>query len=165
MLDIGESQYAVRRPEIDESSMVSKLFCKIIESSFPMFNSEMLKAYKANWGVEDIGKRIQHRNDLLMVVWEQDKPIGIVSGGKPEGGVGTIIWLLVAEEYRNASIGVELFKHAISHYRELGCHKLKLTVPSERAKRFYERNGMVIEGFHPNHWWNCDFWSLAFAIT
>ncbi len=86
---------------------------------------------------------------------------GLVSGTAPEGGVATIIWLTVDPEFQNNKIGSQLLTRAKQYYQELGAHKLKLTVQDKRAASFYEREGLIVECMHQNHWWNLDFWAMA----
>lgn len=153
-----------RRPGFFEAGTVQLFFQTILDTSFPMISLEGLQAYKKSWTEQSLKTRIQLNADLLFLAWDGSMPIGLVSGPSPEGGVGTIIWMLVSENYRNKKIGKHLLLHACQFYQHLGCHKLKLTAPSERAKEFYLKQGMILEGFHPNHWWKTDFWSLSKII-
>lgn len=89
---------------------------------------------------------------------------GALIGAEPEGGVGNIIWLVVASECRKMGIGRILFEKACEVYSSLGCHKVKLTAPTEEAARFYEKVGMKCEGKHEDHWWHMDFWTFGKAI-
>ena len=86
---------------------------------------------------------------------------GVLVGAGVEGGVGTIIWLVVSPVCRGKGIGKALFERACDEYRSLGAHKVKLTVPTQEAVKFYENMGMEVEGYHPAHWWGLDFWSLG----
>ena len=61
-------------------------------------------------------------------------------------------------------VGKALFAEAVKAYREKGAHKIKLTVPQEETVRFYEKQGMELEGVHRNHWWNHDFWAMGINI-
>ena len=90
--------------------------------------------------------------------------VGVLVGARPEGGVGTIVWLVTSPAFRNRGIGAEMFRRACGWYREMGCHKLKLMAPVKKAVQFYEKQGMRIEGYHPRHWWDMDFWSLGKKI-
>ncbi len=87
--------------------------------------------------------------------------VGIGIGTPPQGGVGTILWLIVRPEYRNLKIGTQLFNVLCNEYKALGCHKVKLTATNQTAVDFYKSKGMIVEGFHPSHWWKMNFWSLA----
>jgi len=153
-----------RVPVIDECVMTQKLFFQILDTSFPMLPIEAMNNYKKSWEIKKIEERITNNSDLLLLAWNDNQPAGLVSGTHPEGGVGTIIWLLVDEKYRGKNIGKELLKQALQYYRDHGCHKLKLTAPSKQAKDFYLAQGMKLEGFHENHWYKTDFWALGIEI-
>jgi ribosomal protein S18 acetylase RimI-like enzyme len=98
-------------------------------------------------------------------VQKNDKIIGVLIGTKEEGGVGTVIWLIVEPHHHGNGIGRALFNAACSHYRDNGCHKIKLTAPNLEAVNFYKKMGMTIEGIHPNHWWAMQFWSMGKNLT
>ncbi len=95
---------------------------------------------------------------------EQDKLEGVVLGTPVEGGVGTIIWLLVNNHKQKKGVGSILFREACRIYKEKGAHKVKLTVPDELTIDFYVKQGMKLEGVHKNHWWNCDFWAMGIQL-
>lgn len=143
-----------------QAETVRNLLIKISTESFD-FPGEALQSYWQAWTVETIGRCAQNARQVLLAVWDGTEPVGLLLGTPPEGGVATIIWMLVAGKYRSQGIGGRMFKEACTRYKAIDCHKVKLTVPTEAAKKFYEKQGMVVEGFHPNHWWGKDFWSMG----
>lgn len=164
ILSTSTKQLEYRRPELKEASLVQHLFEIILDNSFPMFSNQAKLSYKKTWTEEKIKQRIDHQADLLLLAWDQQKPVGLVSGTIPEAGVGTIIWLLIDENYRRRKLGQILLQQACGYYRHLNCHKLKLTAPSDQAKDFYVKQGMSVEGFHPQHWWQADYWALGMIL-
>lgn len=161
----NQDNISYRRPEVGEAGVIQGFFDNMLATNFPTIPPQGLHAYKKSWTKQNILKRIRSNTDLLFLAWHKDKPIGLLSGSSPEGGVGTVIWMMVEEEHRNKKIGKRLLSYASQFYQGHGCHKIKLTAPSERAKDFYLKQGMVIEGVHPSHWWKIDFWSLAKIIS
>lgn len=108
---------------------------------------------------------LKHKDSWVYIYLQDDEDIkGVILGSPIEGGVGTIIWLLVDEKYRNNQIGKQLLENAEETYRKNGAHKIKLTVPNLKAKNFYLKNGWIQEGEHPNHWWKINFWSMAKSL-
>ena len=97
---------------------------------------------------------IEENNDIKGVMW----------GTMPEGGVSTIVWLLVAESSQKKGYGKLLFDEAISRYKATNTHKIKLTVPNKNTLEFYKKLGMNEEGFHQDHWWNMDVFSMAMKL-
>lgn len=100
-----------------------------------------------------------------LLAHETEEFIGTAIGAAPEGGVGSIIWLIVKQTHQGKGVGRELFTEMCTAFRTTGCHKIKLTAPSITALHFYEKMGMTVEGFHPNHWWGMDFWVLGKNLT
>lgn len=89
---------------------------------------------------------------------------GVLLCTRPEGGVATIIWLIVSPRHRGLGHGAALFHKACTWAKGCGGHKIKLTASSRKAVRFYEHLGMTVEGFHRSHWWKLDFWSLGMQV-
>ena len=64
------------------------------------------------------------------------KHVGVIISSGLEGGVSTIIWLLVDPRHRGLGIGLELINFFIGLQKDLGAHKIKLTVASKEAMNF-----------------------------
>src|ERR1700674_3308892 len=150
-----------RRPSADEAETLCSLIRQILITSFPGFPREAVKDYLKPWTPADVVSRLEGGHDILIAAFAGDEVVGLVSGTPPEGGVGTIIWLLVDGAWSGRKAGRPLNESACHAYRDLGAHKMKLTAPSEEAKRFYESCGMRVEGYHPKHWFKMDFFSLG----
>ncbi|QNL20592.1 GNAT family N-acetyltransferase [Hyphobacterium sp. CCMP332] len=101
---------------------------------------------------------------VFLLALDENKPSGVILGTPVEGGVGTIIWVLVDNTNQKKGIGTALFHEACKLYKEKKAHKVKLTVPNRRTVEFYEKVGMVLEGEHKNHWWGNDFWSMGLQL-
>jgi GNAT superfamily N-acetyltransferase len=153
-----------RRPNLNEAGDVCTVIQRILTSSFPMFPQEAIEDYLEPWTADRVISRLEHGHDVLIAAYVKDEITGLVSGTAPEAGVGTIIWLLVDARWRGHKVGRALYEAGCHAYRGLGAHKMKLTAPSERAKRFYESCGMRVEGFHPNHWYRLEFFSLGTGL-
>jgi GNAT superfamily N-acetyltransferase len=152
------------KPTNAHVEQVEQLFIKTLTGHFPMYTADALSAYRKAWTREKILQKINDQTDFLLCAWDGDNPVGLISGPSPEGGVATIVWLLVDTDYQGKKIGSQLLAQASQYYKSIGCHKLKLTAPSEKARDFYLREGMVQEGFFPSHWWKADFWALGMPL-
>jgi ribosomal protein S18 acetylase RimI-like enzyme len=123
---------------------------------------EATESYKRSWELDFIKKNL---NNYLFLTSKIDGEIaGLILGTPPEGGVGTIIWVLVDPIRQGSGIGKKLLKKAYQYYKSKGAHKIKLTVPDKITLEFYKKQGMILEGFHPNHWHKADFWSMGKRI-
>ena len=131
----------------------------LIESTIKL-PIEAKDSYKQQWSTEklitQIGKWL-----FLIATDENNNTIGVILGTPIEGGVGTIIWVLVDNTSQQKRVGSQLFEIAKEWYKNKGAHKIKLTVPDRETVEFYTKQGMVLEGEHLNHWWNADFWSMG----
>jgi ribosomal protein S18 acetylase RimI-like enzyme len=120
-------------------------------------------SFKKQWNSESIN--VQIGNWLFLIAADEtDNIIGLILGTPTEGGVGTIIWLLVENKIQQKGIGRKLFEKAKVWYKSKGAHKIKLTVPDKSTVGFYLKQGMTLEGEHPNHWWNHNFWSMGLIL-
>jgi len=158
------NSFLIKSPTVEQVPAISSFFSETLIHSFSEFSLPARKAYEAAFTEEALTHRIHQGQGLLLTAWQQDTLCGLVSGTEGEGGVATIIWLFVKPEYQQQGVGIALFKAACLAYKNKQCHKIKLTAHTLRAKDFYCKLGMGEEGFHPNHWWGLDFWSLGLSL-
>jgi len=144
---------------------IQNFFLEELDQTFPEFSPLAKQAYAAQWGEKQLQSRVHLGRDLLAIVRLENSIKGIVSGTSPEGGVGTIVWLLVAQNARGLGIGKKLLNYAKQYYVSQGCHKIKLTSPSQSANNFYKKQGMILEGYHPHHWYHTDFWAFGQLLS
>lgn len=128
------------------------------------FPEEAMRHYRGSLTGGEFTRRVQDPRQVLLAARRQGQMVGVVAGSAPEGGVATIVWLLVTAGARGSGLGTRLFLEACARYRAMGCHKIKLMATSPDAVRFYERCGMSVEGYHPDHWWHLNFWALGMHI-
>lgn len=128
------------------------------------FSSPMLRYFRNLFSNDIICHKLAHNTLIGYSAAMNNQLAGCLLGTFPEGGVGTIIWLIVDSPFQSLGIGRKLFRKVYDVYKKLGCHKIKLTTNNEKSISFYEKCGMTVEGFHPHHWWGKDFWSLGIQI-
>lgn len=154
----------IKTPTLEEVSSISRFFSDSFNECFPEYSLAARRAYEATFTEETLIRRLQHGQGLLLTAWQQETLCGLISGTDCEGGVATVIWLFIEPAYQQQGIGKALFNAACEIYKEKQCHKIKLTAMTKKAKDYYCKLGMQQEGFHPNHWWGLDFWSLALPL-
>ena len=150
--------------EVSQSEISQYLFAlrSLINSNINL-PEEAKNSYVSQWDEEKIS--LQLNKWLFLSSQDEDNStVGVLLGTPIEGGVGTIIWVLVDKKAQNKRIGSQLFRKASDWYKNKGAHKLKLTVPEEKTVEFYTKQGMAVEGEHTNHWWNHKFWSMGLEI-
>ena len=88
---------------------------------------------------------------VLVAVTAEDRPIAWVHVGLERvleaSDVATIKGLVVDQGHRSSGVGAELLAAAEAWARERGCARMTVRsrVTRERAHRFYEREGYVID--------------------
>ncbi len=132
-----------------------------LKESLP-FPDEAIRNYNNIWNEDFVNSNLNKA--VFIGAWEKNQLIGLVLGTNIEGGVGTIIWVLVDNKFHKKGIGSKLIKMSLNVYKKRGAHKVKLTVPEKETVKFYEKQGMNVEGVFKNHWWNMDFWSMGKTI-
>lgn len=153
-----------RPPNVHQVDTLRTFFLHTLNENFSYFPNAAQLHYSKAWQSVELTRRIEAANDLLLCAWSNDSIAGLISGTAPEGGVGTIVWLTVEKNHQNRRIGAQLLSMAKEHYRQTGAHKIKLTVHDQKAVDFYIREKLVVEALHHNHWWNLNFWSMAYFI-
>lgn len=147
----------------EDSSAVLALFDQLYGAYLP-FPPDGVAYFNSTFTSDNLLKICERPGAILKGIWRNDELVAFLQGAPPEGGVGTIVWLVVSPNWQKMGLGEKLFACACKHYREIGAHKLKLTAPTDKAVNFYKRIGMTQEGFHPSHWWKMDFWSLGITL-
>ena len=108
--------------------------------------------------------RLKLDSSVALYIQQSGKIVAVLFGSMPEGGVATVIWLLVDKDSQGLGYGRRLFDTAIDNYTHLDTHKIKLTVPNQNTISFYKKLGMTEEGVHPNHWWNMTVSSMGLVL-
>lgn len=134
------------------------LLHKLIQNyeSFPL---EGRKKFIQDWNLQAVKKKIN--SHLLLFCDINDRMNGLLLGTYPEGGVSTILWLLVEEEFRAKGMGKLLIDSSIQFYKRKNSHKIKLSICEKYLLKFYEKLGFRLEGRHSRHWWETTFYSLG----
>jgi ribosomal protein S18 acetylase RimI-like enzyme len=149
-------------PDIADIAQLEKFFQRSLTENFSYFPLKAHEYYSRPWQPTALKQRIETQQGLLLTARIQNEIVGLVSGTPAEGGVGTIIWLMVAPHHQNKRIGAALLSEAKKYYRIHQAHKIKLTVHDEKAVNFYLREGFIREAEHHNHWWGMNFSAMAF---
>ncbi len=154
-----------RKLQPADARAIRALYLDLLHGTFTHFPPEALEKYDADWTAEIIAERAAAGRFALYGAFNSDREaVGLLFGSPEDSGVGTIIWLGVAEGQRGEGLGAKLTRAAFADYKARGCHKVKVYTETEEAKRFYLKLGMEAEGFHPRHWWQVNFWSLGIQL-
>lgn len=155
----------IHPPEFQHIEQLEHFFLTSMQDNFSYFPEEAHDFYSKPWLGEPLKMRLEQNKGLLLCAWMNGQIIGLVSGTLPEGGVGTIIWLMVDKNYQNQKIGAKLLCEAKHYYQNCAAHKIKLTVHDEKAMKFYLREGFQQEALHKKHWWKMDFYAMMYFLS
>ncbi|WP_020406911.1 GNAT family N-acetyltransferase [Hahella ganghwensis] len=146
----------------EDAEMVCRFFLQMLDQQFSStFTAQALDSYRRKYSESNMSERIAQSNVVIAGLFDDDKLIGLVIGGAPNGGVASLDWVVVAPDYQGQGLGQKLMRFCFHEYAAVGAHKILLYTETENAKRFYEKCGMALEGVHPNHWWGLTHYCLA----
>jgi ribosomal protein S18 acetylase RimI-like enzyme len=147
-----------------QSSDVRYLYEQLVRELYP--SPEAQNIFLRQWTQDQLSRECIKPETALLVASTADRPVaGLVFGSGIEGGVGTIYWFGVDEDFRGQNIGASLLDAIEKFYLKIGAHKVKLFCNTSEARLFYEKSGYETEGFHPRHWWHMDCWSMGKIVT
>ncbi|WP_026167601.1 GNAT family N-acetyltransferase [Desulfovibrio oxyclinae] len=152
-----------RLASIDDSERLCSLMKNSCRTNFN-FPEQAIAGYAQLFETNNFTSFLERERAAVWVAVFDEMVCGFLLALPPEGGVSTVLWLLVDQSFQARGIGSMLFDQCVDFYKKHGVHKIKLTAPSEDAVAFYKRIGFQVEGFHPHHWWGKDFWSLGYNL-
>jgi ribosomal protein S18 acetylase RimI-like enzyme len=98
-------------------------------------------------------KTLPSSQDEYYIAYLDEQPMGMLVLGKSRDedaseSVGEIYAIYLLADYWDQGYGKQLMNYAINRLRELSCRTVTLWVMEEnnRARRFYERYGFVLDG-------------------
>jgi ribosomal protein S18 acetylase RimI-like enzyme len=151
----------VNKLTIDKVEEFSHKLLEIAEQTID-YPNQAIDYYRNTFSPEAI--RLKLDNSVALYIQKKEEIVAVLFGSMPEGGVATIIWLLVDKDLHGLGYGRRLFDEAKKNYTQLATHKIKLTVPNQNTISFYKKLGMTEEGVHPNHWWNMTISSMGLVL-
>ena len=90
---------------------------------FPTF---ALKYFSKKFTENEFSPLVFNDQIPTLIVQQHNKIIGVLIGAAGEGGVGSIIWLVVEPHHHGKGTGKALFNEACAIFRAHRCHKIKL---------------------------------------
>lgn len=148
----------IKKASFKEKDLFLNFFKENLEILFPDLPLEAKEVYISSFknilSIEKIDKVV------LLGAFDKEKLVGFLLGGSPEGGIGTIVWLMVKEECQKKGIGVRLLIKAEDVYKLYHCHKIRVFTYNALVKNFYEKNSFVTSTLHKDYWWRKDFWEF-----
>lgn len=127
-------------------------------------NLSFFKKKHKKYIIQEIKNKFYFSNKFFIIAKIDSVVVGLIIATKPEGGVGTILWLIVKKSHYKKGIGTILIKKIIKEYKNNKAHKIKVTTPIKVNINFYKKFNFEVECYLKKHWWKKNFWQLSRKI-
>lgn len=132
------------------------VFKQVLEESFPGYAAEVKKYFTESIYTPAMYQFwIKQKSKYVVVAKYNTAIIGFAVIDSPYGGVSLCRWLGILKQYQNKGIGKKLIKAWGDIAKSDSCHKMEVAAQPQ-AKGFYEKMGLVQEGFRSNSYFGID---------
>jgi GNAT superfamily N-acetyltransferase len=145
--------------KINNDNYIIKKKILFFFKDLPFFKKKQKKYF-----IQQINSKFYFHNKIFVIAMFESVIVGLAIATKPEGGVGTILWLIVKKSHYKKGIGTILIKKIIKEYKNNKAHKIKITTPIKKNINFYKKFSFEIECYLKKHWWKKNFWQLSRKI-
>jgi len=132
--------------------------CKAVDNDFEaiysFINELEGQVFNREKQAEIFHQVIQHPNNIYLVAFDEDTPIGFISCHAQNllhhsGLIGEIQEMFVVEKYRSFGVGKSLIENLILESKQKGFLQLEVTSSKrrEKAHEFYLREGFLASHF------------------
>lgn len=149
----------IREIKTKEVFLFLDFFRKSLRSQFGEYSKKSIDFFlKKEWTEERIKKSIKSKAVIFLLAFEEDKVVGYLIGGHPFGGIASIMWLAVSDDYQGRGIGKKIMSAFISLVKKEKAHKVILSVTDRKNIGFYEKIGFRMECFIKKDYFGLDTW-------
>ncbi len=132
----------IREIKTKEVDIFLDFFRKSVNNQFTEHSKKARDFFvKKEWTKKRIKESIKKNYVVLLLAFEKDKIVGYLIGSHHFGGVATIMWVAVDNNYQGRGIGRNLMNKYISLSKKEGTHKINLMVTVKDNIGFYEKLG------------------------
>ena len=147
----------IREIKIREVDLFLDFFRKSIKNQFDEYSKKSKDfLLKKEWTKERIRNSIKGNNVIFILSFDKEKIVGYLIGNHHFGGIATVMWIAVDDNYQGRGIGKKLFNNFISLSKKEGTHKINLTVTNKRNIGFYEKLGFKVQCFSEKDYFGLD---------
>ena len=144
----------IKTKEID---LFLDFFKKSIKNQFDEYSKKSKDFFlKKEWTKERIKNSIKNNYVVFLLAFEKEEIVGYLIGGHSFGGIATVMWIAVDDNYQGKGIGKKLLKGFESIIKKEGTHKINLTVTNKNNIGFYEKLGFKIQCFSKKDYFGLD---------
>jgi len=147
----------IREIKTKEIDSFLEFFKKSINNQFTEYSKKSRDFFvKKEWTKERIKNAIKGNYIIFLLAFEKEKIVGYLIGGHHFGGITSVMWIAVDDNYQGRGIGSKLMNKYISLSKKEGAHKVVLTVTIRDNIGFYERLGFKVQSFSKKDYFGLD---------
>ena len=141
-----------------KSYKIEKLKEKDLDEFLLIFKNNILQQFKEysksnkkffienDYNKENISNCLKQEKLIFLILKINKKIIGFLIGTHPYGGVSSIIWISINEEFQKRGMGSTLLKAYEKYIKKEKAHKVILGVTDKDNFNFYQKNGYKVYG-------------------
>jgi len=147
----------IREIKTKEVDSFSTFFNKSINSQFTEYSKKARDFFiKKEWTKERTKNAIKGKHVIILLALDKEKIVGYLIGGHHFGGITSMMWITVDDDYQGRGIGRKLMNKFISLSKKEGAHKIVLTVTIKDNIGFYEKLGFKVQCFSKKDYFGLD---------
>ncbi|MCK9446604.1 GNAT family N-acetyltransferase [bacterium] len=151
----------IREIKIKDVDLFVDFFRNSINNQFTEYSKKARDFFiKKEWNREKIKTSIKRSYVIFILAFDKEKIIGYLIGSHHFGGIASIMWVAVADNYQGKGIGTKLIDKYISLLKKEGAHKVVLTVTIKDNIGFYEKLGFKVQYFSKKDYFGLDSYMM-----
>lgn len=147
----------IREIKTKEIDSFSDFFNKSINNQFTEYSKKARDfLIKKEWTKKRIKDSIKGDYVIFLLAFDKEKIVGYLIGSHHFGGIATVMWIAVDDDYQGRGIGKKLMNKYLSILKKEGAHKINLTVTIKDNIGFYEKLGFKVQCFSKKNYFGLD---------
>lgn len=155
----------IKEIKIEDVDLFLDFFRNSVNTQFPEYSKKARDFFiKKAWTKKIIEGSIKGYYTIYILAFDKEKIVGYLIGTHHFGGVATIMWVAVDDDFQGRGIGRKLIDKFISILKKEGGHKINLTVTNKKNIGFYKKLGFEIQCFSKRDYFGLDSYSMSKEI-
>jgi len=121
-------------------------FKKLMKENFAFYHPKVIDYFLNKiYSQQNLHYQLINGYRIILVAYEEEKPLGFTMSDEPYGGVSFLRWLAVDKNHQKKGVGKALVFEWEKIAKNQGCHKMELAA-YPLFTPFYEKCGFEKEG-------------------
>lgn len=152
----------IREIKIKDVDLFLDFLRNSIKNQFDEYSKKSKDFFiKKEWTKERIINSIKENYAIFLLVFKEEKILGYLIGSHHFGGIATVMWIAVDNNYQGQGIGRKLINKYISILKKEKAHKVNLTVTNKKNIDFYEGLGFKIQCLSKRDYFGLDSYLMS----